>query len=150
MIDQLREQVTVMRQHHYSAQRYWSFLHYATTFGAAILSLIVATIAPLRDWQFAWISKDALIAGLSLVAAILATLAARGGFERKWIANRLTRSKLDLLALDLLDEKSNVGEIKDTLKRIIAEHDAAIVGAASMDDAKLSNQAMQRTADRAQ
>jgi Protein of unknown function (DUF4231) len=112
MIDQIRQQVPVMRQHHYSAQRYWSFLHYATTFGAAIVSLIVATIAPLRDWQSPWISKDTLIAGLSLVAAILATVAARGGFERKWIANRLTRSKLDLLALDLLDDKSNVGEIK--------------------------------------
>jgi hypothetical protein len=107
MIDRLREQVASMREHHYSGQRYWSFLHHSTTFGAAVLSLVVATIAAMKDWQLSFISKDALIAILSLFAAILAALAARGGFERKWMANRLTRSKLDLLALDLLDERSD-------------------------------------------
>jgi len=74
------------------------------------------------------------MAVLSLLAAILAILAARGGFERKWIANRLTRSKLDLLRIEMLGEVHHPEGVKATLKRIVADHDIAIVGAARPTD----------------
>lgn len=134
MIEQLQAEIARRQRHHYSAQRRWSFVHHSTTFGAAILSLVVVTIAPLKEWPFGFVSKDIFIASISLLAAILAGLSARGGFERKWIANRLTRSKLDILQLDMLDAGADASSIKDTLKRIVVEHDAAIVGAASSSD----------------
>ena len=65
---------------------------------------------------------------LSFVAAAFAAVAAKGGFERKWIANRITRSRLDVLRLDTLSEPEDPTAIKDALKRIISEHDAAITG----------------------
>jgi hypothetical protein len=131
MIEQLRSEIARRRKDHYTGQRWWSFAHHTTTFGAAILSVVVALVAPLKDWPLSFIGKDIFIVITSMIAAILAALSARGGFERKWIANRLTRSKLDILQIDLLDDRADASAIKESLKRIVTEHDTAIVSAAS-------------------
>lgn len=128
MLEELRKEISERRKSHYEGQREWSLIHHTTTFGAAILSLIVVTISQVKNWSPATISKDTLIALISLVSAVLAALAAKGGFERKWTANRMTRSKLDALYLDLLGDRPDLTKVKDDLKRIIAEHDAAITG----------------------
>ncbi|PXX96669.1 DUF4231 domain-containing protein [Halomonas sp. LBP4] len=140
MIDQLRKEVDRLQKHHYKGQRLWSFAHHFSTFGAALLSLTVATLSQQDGWDAASfiVSRNTLIAILSLSAAILSALAARGGFERKWIANRLTRSKLDNLRLDMLEDVEDPTPLKEKLKRIISEHDSAIVGSSSQreDDGK--------------
>jgi hypothetical protein len=136
MIDQLREEVTQLIERHYKAQRLWSFAHHFSTFGAAVLSLTVATLSQKDGWDDAtfMVSRNALIAILSLMAAILSALAARGGFERKWIANRLTRSKLDSLRIDMLEDTEDTAPLRERLKRIIAEHDSAILGVSNTRD----------------
>ncbi len=131
MIAEIKAEVDKRLEWHLGGQRKWSFVHHSTTFGAAILSLIVATISQLKDWTPTLCDRSTLIALLSLIAAVLAALSAMGGFERKWIANRMTRSKLDALKLDLLDEQADPRVAKDTLKKIIADHDAAITGSKS-------------------
>lgn len=131
MIDELKAEIEKQRKWHYAGQRQWSFAHHTTTFGAAILSLVVVAISQAKDWTPSGLSRDSLIALISLVAAILAVLASKGSYERKWIANRMTRSKLDALRLDLLDDQVDPISIKDSLKRIIAEHDVAITGSKS-------------------
>jgi len=130
MIELIREEVTRLQRCHYRGQRLWSFVHHFTTFGAAILCLIVATLSQQKDWEptIFRVSRNTLIATLSLIAGVLSALAARGGFERKWTANRLTRSKLYQLSLDMLGNVDSPLMFKETIKRIIAEHDAAIVG----------------------
>jgi uncharacterized membrane protein YcjF (UPF0283 family) len=131
MIEELKAEIEKRRDWHYAGQRQWSFAHHTSTFGASILSLVVAAISQAKDWKAEYFSRDTVMAVLSLVAAMLAALAAKGAFERKWIANRMTRSKLDALHLDLLDEHADAAAVKDALKRIIADHDAAITGAKS-------------------
>ena len=128
MIDALKTEILNRRNSHYKGQRQWSVVHHTTTFGASILSLVVVTISQLKDWTPTTPSKDTVIAIISLLAAILAALAAKGGFERKWTANRMTRSKLDALHLDTLDEQADASKVREKLQRIIAEHDAAITG----------------------
>ncbi len=128
MVEELKAEIDKELKRHYRGQRLWSFAHHSTTFGAAILSLVVATISQTKDWTPSGVSRDSLIACISLISAILATLAAKGGFERKWATNRITRSKLDALRLDLLDDHADAAAAKDALKRIIAEHDAGITG----------------------
>jgi hypothetical protein len=136
MMEELKSEIAQRQKHHRDSQRRWSFFHHSTTFGAVTLSLAVAAIAPLPKWPEGSIRKDILIAVLSFIAAILAAISARGGFERKWVANRLTRSRLDILHLDTLDGTADPSAIKETLKRIVIDHDAAIVGAACPSDQK--------------
>jgi len=57
----------------------------------------------------------------------MGTLAAAGGFQRKWKSNRISRGKLDLLLLDLSDPASDAKDIRNQLKCIITDHDRAIV-----------------------
>ena len=62
---------------------------------------------------------------LSLAVTIISTLQTKLGFERKWIANRMTRSALSQLRVDM-----NMGqspqELADSLKKIYSQHDEAI------------------------
>jgi len=126
MINDLKAEIAKRKDSHYIGQRLWSFVHHMTAFGAVILSLSAAAISQAKDWTPSGLERDTLIALVSLVAASLAALTAKGGFERKWIANRMTRSQLEILELDLLGDAVDPSAIKETLKRIIAEHDAGI------------------------
>jgi hypothetical protein len=52
------------------------------------------------------------------------------GFERKWVANRMTQNSLKRLQID---EKTGTGlsEVKDRLKAILEEHDKATTATGS-------------------
>jgi hypothetical protein len=73
------------------------------------LSISVATIATI----------------LSLCVTILSTVQLKLGFERKWIANRMTHSALCQLRID---ERTgtDVQVVKTALKSILDKHDKAI------------------------
>jgi len=62
---------------------------------------------------------------LSLVVTVIATVQSTLGFERKWIANRMTQNSLRRLQID---EKTGAGsqQVKERLKAILEEHDRAI------------------------
>jgi hypothetical protein len=64
------------------------------------------------------------------VRHVLATVQSKLGFERKWIANRMTHNSLKRLQID---EKTGASmqEVKDKLKTILEEHDRAITAMGS-------------------
>jgi hypothetical protein len=132
-MDKLEKEIQKRKKWAYQGQRQWSFIQHATTFGASILSLSVVAITQVKNWDEIFKDtkvpdKDFSIVIVSLLAAILSSFATIGGFERKWAANRMTRSKLDELSLDLDIDDSNVKakEIKEKLQKIIREHDEQI------------------------
>jgi hypothetical protein len=58
---------------------------------------------------------------------LLAATAAIGGFERKWHSNRLSRSSVDLLRLDLIGPEPNIQAICSALKQVITKHNRAML-----------------------
>jgi len=67
---------------------------------------------------------------LSLLVTIISTIQSKLGFERKWIANRMTQSSLKQL---LIDEKTGASlpDVKEKLKGILDRHDKMITATAS-------------------
>jgi len=64
---------------------------------------------------------------LTTLAAALTAIATAGGFERKWRSNRLSRSDIDCLLIDLEAQGANFDALSVELKKIIARHDMEIV-----------------------
>jgi uncharacterized membrane protein len=127
--DALRAELKKWHDHFQAGSRAWSLAHHITAYGAAILSVAVGFIVQRPEtWTLAGISRNSLSTWLALLAAVLATVAATGGFERKWHSNRLSRSKVDLLRLDLIEPTPDVQAIRAELKQIITTHDRAIIG----------------------
>jgi hypothetical protein len=67
---------------------------------------------------------------LSLCVTVISTVQSKLGFERKWVANRMTQNSLKRLQID---EKTGTGlsEVKDRLKAILEEHDKATTATGS-------------------
>lgn len=129
MLEAIKSEVEKLRKRHILGRMLWSGTYYTTVFGAAVLSLVVASISPTEIEISAFgLPKDVWISVLSLTAAILAAVSAKGGFERKWIANRITSGRLYALELDLLDPRADAVEAKETLKKILEDHDKGIIG----------------------
>jgi len=85
----------------YAGQRWWSL----ATHGSTILIVTFSsTSAVLAKWGpdplIGNIANTTLATSLSLLVAIISTVQSRLGFERKWIANRMTRSALSQLEID--------------------------------------------------
>jgi hypothetical protein len=105
----------------------WSAVHHSFLFGGAILSF-VAAIAIELDLQLGTLTpkrSGALMAGL---AALAGTVAASGGFGRKWKTNRRTRGRLRALLTDCGAPDADGDSIRKRLNTIWDEHDAGIVG----------------------
>ena len=109
---------------------FWSSLHHGSLYGAAVFSAASALVLKLDSLKDLSTRSD-VGAALATVAALTATLAAAGGFRRKWQSNRISRGLISELRIDLTDPTSNSTEIRKSLKRIIDQHDRAIIGTAS-------------------
>lgn len=115
----LMQEVVKWRAHFYRGQKLWSLVHHASLFGSIVCSVVAGALVQ---------SQPAVAAWLSSTAAALTSLALAGGFDRKWKSNRLSRSRIDGLLIDLEDENQNLAEISNQFKEIILKHDAEIVG----------------------
>jgi hypothetical protein len=107
--------------------RWWSTAHHSSLYLAAGLSgasALLLKLDSLKQWHYA--TDVAAVA--SAVAALLGTIAASGGFERKWRANRLSRGKVEELRIDLADDSADAKTMRDRLKAIIVAEDQAVVG----------------------
>jgi hypothetical protein len=107
--------------------RLWSTAHHGSLFLAAALSAAAALILKL-DSLAEWSGRTDLAATVSALAALLGTLAASGGFQRKWRANRQGRGKLDQLLIDLSADGADATKARAELKEIIAHEDQAVLG----------------------
>jgi hypothetical protein len=99
----------------------WSIAHYGCVFLAIFLSVAAAAVLQLP-------SKETGVATfLTSLAAALGSLGAAGGFESKWRSNRLSRSEIDCLLIDLQADKPDLDALAAKLKEIISKHDMEIV-----------------------
>jgi len=111
-------------------QKWWSFANFGSSILIIIFSAIAAVLAQVKsDSTFIPHPADFATA-LSLAVTIISTIQSKLGFERKWVANRMTRSALQQLEID---EKTGTApaELAKTFKAILSKHDEAITGSSS-------------------
>jgi len=121
----LKDEMDKWHVHFYNGQRFWSFLHHSSLFGSIVCSVVAGALIQLNPSSAD--GHHAVSAILSSVAAALTSLALAGGFDRKWKSNRLSRSRIDGLLLDLDAEKPDFAELTVQLKEIIMKHDNEIL-----------------------
>ena len=110
-------------------QKLWSFANHGATICIVVFSAVAAVLSQTipKVWNY---DPKAVATILSLCVTILATVQSKLGFERKWIANRMTHNSLKRLRID---EKTGASmqEVKDKLKSILEEHDRAVTATGS-------------------
>ena len=125
---QLSQEIGAFVRRHHRGQRLWSFAHHLSTFGAGIISLVVASITQVQSLPASWPSKNTTLGVLSLIAAVLTFLATRGAFERKWRTNRKTRTALEILRIKANAPNADDGMLRSILETILTEHENGMVG----------------------
>ena len=105
----------------------WSAVHHSFVFGGAILSALAAIVLQL-DLNVSEISKTDLATLIAGAAALVSTIAASGGFARKWRTNRLIKIRLIQLEIDLLNPEVESANIRQDLKDITQLRYDGIVG----------------------
>ena len=105
----------------------WSTVHHTFLFGGVALSAITAIILQLDMSVPETSTKDLaiLVAG---AAALTSTIAASGGFERKWRTNRLIKIRLIQLEIDLTYPDVESVNFRQNLKDIVQLRYDGIVG----------------------
>jgi hypothetical protein len=127
--DRISKDVNKKYWHFNIGSKLWSLAHHGVLFGSAIASASAAVIVQLQDFpnRVALTPTD-LSTLLAAFAALLATTAAVGGFERKWRANRVSRTRMELLWERLEANVIDINEALDEYSCILNKHDAAIGG----------------------
>lgn len=103
-------------------QKNWSFVYHVAAFGSIICSVAAGALLQVKSVDLVGFSSV-----LTSIAAVLTSLAATGGFERKWRINRLSRSRIDGLLIDLEAENPDIPDLAKQLKDIILKHDQEIL-----------------------
>jgi hypothetical protein len=122
-----------------SGQWWWSFANNGTTTCVIIFSALAAVFAQVSGpllliiFHKTIVHMDPKTAAtiLSLLVTILSTVQSKLGFERKWIANRMTNSALRQLEIDQKTGATSLTEMTSRLKTILETHDKAIVNQAN-------------------
>jgi hypothetical protein len=135
MSEQNRERAYIAAQiqqaarSHQFGQKLWSFASNGSTILVIVLSALAAVLTQITSDLHSIPTRN-IVTLLSLAVTILSTVQSRLGFERKWIANRMTRSSLRQLEID---EKTGASlpDLVAALKSILSRHDQAIVGIGS-------------------
>ena len=112
-----------------TGQKLWSFANHGSTICIVVFSAAVAVLSQ-TSGKVGIYDPKSVATVLSLCVTVISTVQSKLGFERKWIANRMTHNALKRLQID---EKTGTGlpEIKDKLKAILEEHDKAITATGS-------------------
>lgn len=105
-------------------QRWWSFSTHGSTIIIVTFSAVAAVLSQLKMSSAIPFAAD-LATILSLLVTIVSTVHSKLGFDRKWVANRMTRSALEQLQIDA-KMGTDPCVLAKTLKEIIARHDQAI------------------------
>jgi dTDP-4-dehydrorhamnose reductase len=110
-------------------QKLWSFANHGSTICIVVFSATVAVLSQTtgKVWNY---DPKSVATILSLCVTVISTVQSKLGFERKWVANRMTQNSLKRLQID---ERTGTGlpEVKDRLKAILEEHDKAITATGS-------------------
>jgi hypothetical protein len=125
---ELKSEIKYWRKRWSLGQKTWSFANHLALFGATIISVAIGFIVQIKTPLFENLSNESLLTILAFCAAALSALAAAGGFDRKWRANRLSRGRLDELRIDFMDSNVDLRSIRETLKDILRMHDQEVLG----------------------
>ena len=111
-------------------QKWWSLANHGSTICIVVFSAAAAVLSQIDGKDLPYIDPTMGATILSLLVTILSTVQSKLGFERKWIANRMTQNALRQL---LIDEKTGASlqDVKEKLKTILDQHNKAITAAAS-------------------
>jgi hypothetical protein len=120
--EMFKQEAVKWRAWFHKGQRGWSIAHHITIFGSIVCSIVAGAILQAKEPTY-----SGYAAVLTSIAAALTSLAAAGGFERKWRSNRLSRSRVDGLLIDIESDAPNIPDLASQLKDIIARHDEEIV-----------------------
>lgn len=130
MTDNERVELTALVDKKYneyrSGAKSWSGIYHGCLF-VSIIASAVATLFLKLDFLKNPYQSD-VAASLALLAAILTGMTAEGGFNRKWRANRVSRSLTEQLKTDTSDPAIDGGYIRKRLNEIIRQHDEGIIG----------------------
>src|SRR5262249_34271968 len=101
--DSLRQEALLWRTWFQKGQKNWSAAHHTAVFGSIVCSILAGAVlqvptADLKGWSVV----------LTTLAAALTSLATAGSFQRKWQSNRLSRSRVDCLLIDLQADSPNL------------------------------------------
>lgn len=121
---QLREQLLKKYEWYDKGTRAWSSAYNVSLFLSAGLSTTAAVVLKVLSNQRAQNISTICAA----VAALLTTYIAGGGFGRKWKANRLARSSIAQLLIDIDDPKADLAQIRLRLKATMQTEDEGIIG----------------------
>jgi hypothetical protein len=100
----------------------WSTAHHVTLFVVPVLTA-AATVLLKTDW-----APEVQII-LTTAATVLASIAASQGFAKKWQANRLSRSRLDQLRVEMTNPHFDRDAVREKLVEIIRQHDEGVLAA---------------------
>jgi hypothetical protein len=112
-------------------QLMWSFANHGSTVCIIVFSATAAVLAQANaELILLGHHPKAWATALSLAVTIISAVQAKLGFERKWVANRMTNSALNQL---LIDEKTgaDLQDLKEKLKTIVGQHDKLITATGS-------------------
>src|SRR6266404_1799368 len=109
-----------------SGAKSWSGIYHGCLFASIIASSVATLFLKLEILKNTYQSDIA--ASLALLAAILTAMTAEGGFNRKWRANRVSRSLTEQLRTDTSDPAIDGAQIRKRLNEIIRRHDEGIIG----------------------
>lgn len=122
----LRNKITSDMAHAYKGQRLWSAANHGATIIIVVFSAVAALLAQAAPGNMVLsVPLKNVVTALSLLVTVVSTLQSKLGFERKWIANRITRSALEQLEIDE-NTGLSASELAKALKIIRAKHDEAI------------------------
>lgn len=122
--DEFKLQANRWRDWFQKGQKNWSFLYYSSVYGSIICSIAAGAFLQFKSFDY---NLPAISSILTTIAAALTSLSAASGFQRKWRSNRLSRSRVDELLLDVEAEAPDIPDLTRQLKEIIARHDEEIV-----------------------
>lgn len=120
--DTLKQEATKWHDWFQKGQKNWSAVYHTTVFGSIGCSVLAGALLQVKSSDL-----TGFAAVLTSIAAALTSLAVAGGFERKWRSNRLSRSRVDCLLIDLQADSPNLPVLATQLKDVIAKHDLEIV-----------------------
>jgi hypothetical protein len=105
-------------------QRWWSVATHGATILVVAFSAVSGVLAQKTGSWFG-ISVADVATTLSIAIIVISTVQSKFGFERKWIANRMTRNAISLLDIDR-NMGADADKLADALKSILVKHDQAI------------------------
>lgn len=125
MTDERRALIAELDQHfnrYRRSQRYWSFWNWTPLYATPVAAFGATILAAVGE-------NEVATTVLAAIATLLGAVSAVGRFGEKWRINRESRSKVEVLRVEIrTNPEADLSKLRDELEKIIPEQDGAILG----------------------